>query len=679
MPNTGSSTRFRYVPLTDAAGNPQVLNFAGIKTFRMTALGGFDSGRQHGGDDNGSLQPTYFLFLPTTNAVTQAPWIAFASPSANATDVSIQPTAQLTILNRATAVSLGSIQLRFDGVNVTSSATITNTTTEGPGAAITYSPPGFLQPNSTHTLSLVFSDGSTTQSNQWSFTTANVPVIPPSFRLASGPTTNFSLQVAKAPNSPYANAADDHFPDSSWRAERQLANQFIQPSTLAPYTNEAANTSTNFGYYAEPLVVNYQTCGNSSGFFPYDTNFPGINPAVFCPGAAEHFAVAATIKLSLSAGLYRMGVRSDDGFKVTVSTNDVTVWTNAPRGEIQLGIFDGARGNNENTFDFVVASNGVYNFRLLYEQGGADAACEWYWVDPKTGVRRLINQPPIAASLAAPPGSGSDAGWNIQIHQARTDAPGADFPNTSARAEQQLANQIIDANTGQPYVNLAASQLTNLGLYTDPGTINYEQNASFAGFFGGDKPFPGIPPAYAPFVAMSATAFLDLPAGNYGFGVRSDDGFKLDTGPALGSTNITLGIYEGGRGSDETTFSVVVGTRGLYPVRLLYYQGVGGGDVEFYSFDPTTGARILVNDPANTNSIKAYRVAGYRMLNTRVTGSSITFDVPTLPGKSITVEFKSALGNTNWVPLSPTITGDGTIKTVSQRFLSSKGELSSGA
>ncbi len=290
-------------------------------------------------------------------------------------------------------------------------------------------------------------------------------------------------------------------------------------------------------------MINYQTCANNSGFFANDTNFPGIDPNAFCPGAAEHFALAASIKLSLASGLYRMGVRSDDGFKVTVTTNDVTVWTNAPQTEIQLGVFDGSRGNVESAFDFLVASNGVYNFRLLYEQGGGDAACEWYWVDVKTGARRLINQPPIPAGFAAPPGSGSDAGWNMQIHQARSDAPGIDFPNTSARAEQQLANQIIDGSTGLPYVNLAANQPNNLGLYIEPGTINYEQGGNFAGFFAGDKPFPGIPPSYAPFVAMAATAFLDLPAGTYGFGVRSDDGFKLDTGPALGSTNLTLGIY----------------------------------------------------------------------------------------------------------------------------------------
>jgi hypothetical protein len=236
-----------------------------------------------------------------------------------------------------------------------------------------------------------------------------------------------------------------------------------------------------------------------------------------------------------------------------------------------------------------------------------------------------------------------------------------------------LANQIIDGSTGQPYLNLAANQPNNAGRYVESGTINYDQHGAPAGFFAADKPFPGIPPADAPWVAMAATAFLDLPAGNYGFGVRSDDGFKLDTGPALGSTNLTLGIFEGGRGSDETTFSIVVGTRGLYPVRLLYYQGVGGADVEFYSFDPVTGARILVNDPANPSSIKAYRVAGYRMLNTRTVGNSITFDVPTLPGKNITVEFKSDLGNANWVPLSPAIVGDGTIKTVSFPVTGAKG------
>ena len=47
--------------------------------------------------------------------------------------------------NRGTAVSCpGSIQLRFDGVNVTGSATISCTTSEGAGATVTYQPPSIL-------------------------------------------------------------------------------------------------------------------------------------------------------------------------------------------------------------------------------------------------------------------------------------------------------------------------------------------------------------------------------------------------------------------------------------------------------------------------------------------------------------------------------------------------------
>src|SRR5437867_13391267 len=34
LPNTGSSSRFRYVPLTDGAGNIQTLNLAGVRTLR---------------------------------------------------------------------------------------------------------------------------------------------------------------------------------------------------------------------------------------------------------------------------------------------------------------------------------------------------------------------------------------------------------------------------------------------------------------------------------------------------------------------------------------------------------------------------------------------------------------------------------------------------------------------
>jgi hypothetical protein len=383
VPNTGSSTRYRYVPLSDAAGNPLVLGLSGVKSFRLTPTGGFDSERLHGGDDNGSLQPNYILFVPTTTTPPSLPWLASAAPSSGATGVTLQPTIQLIILNRTTHVNTGSIVLRVNGVNVTGSSTISGTTSEGNGATITYTPAAFFQPNTTNTISLSFADDAGTpnvQSNQWSFVTANAPVIPAYFAVGGGPGTNFSIQMAKAPNG----SDKASFPDSTYRAERQLANQLIDPTTGQPYGNECANNGP-FGFYTETNAINYEEAGNATGYFGGDTTFPGLDPnsVGYNGGIPEFFAMAATIKLYLSAGHYRMGVASDDGFKVTVGTN-------TPPTDLLLGRYEGGRGPFETAFDFVVAAAGTYTFRLVYEQGQGGASVEWYWIDVNTGNRTLV-------------------------------------------------------------------------------------------------------------------------------------------------------------------------------------------------------------------------------------------------------------------------------------------------
>src|SRR6185436_12328541 len=115
---------------------------------------------------------------------TLRPFIAYASPAGGTVLFDPEGTIQIQILNRDTAVAAGT-QLRFDGNNVTSSATITGTTVNGPGATITYRPPGFLLPNSVHSLNVVFSDGVVSQTNQWNFTVLNMPTLLPSDREAT--------------------------------------------------------------------------------------------------------------------------------------------------------------------------------------------------------------------------------------------------------------------------------------------------------------------------------------------------------------------------------------------------------------------------------------------------------------------------------------------------------------
>src|SRR5207249_9946000 len=110
VPNTGSSSRFRYVPLTDGAGNIQTLSLAGVRTLRLTAL----EASQKNVIDVGDLQLNYMLFVPA-GAPSTGPFIAYASPAAGTVLFDPEGTAQISIVNRGTSVNAGSIQIKFDG------------------------------------------------------------------------------------------------------------------------------------------------------------------------------------------------------------------------------------------------------------------------------------------------------------------------------------------------------------------------------------------------------------------------------------------------------------------------------------------------------------------------------------------------------------------------------------
>ncbi|MBI3849210.1 MAG: hypothetical protein HY298_02805 [Verrucomicrobia bacterium] len=406
VPNSGGATRFRYVPLTDEAGNPQVLNLSGLKTLRLTA-NQVRTGVTPTDDPVSDLQLNWILFVPTNGAASSQPYIASAVPSANSDNSGPTPNVNVVILDRATSVNTNSIVLRLDGVNVTSLATITGTTTEGAGATISYSPSGFMLPGSVHTLGVVFSDGSTTQSNQWNFTIEpNTALLTPSDAVGGSPDTNFFLLVNKAQNGsdPTACPVQGPFDNLIPRAEQQLAGQLINSDAASPYANEAAGT--NGGFYTEPESINFQQCGVDdasklfhSGIKPY----PGIpladtnNGTYECgvSGDPDHFAIAATIKLQLAAGAYRMGVNADDHFKVTAGGAG---GTNVFLAQ-SINSLPGTRGDGQ--FEFVVQSSGVYNFRLVQEEGGGGAFVEWYWVNQSTGVRTLVTPPPPIQLLSA--------------------------------------------------------------------------------------------------------------------------------------------------------------------------------------------------------------------------------------------------------------------------------------
>lgn len=218
----------------------------------------------------------------------------------------------------------------------------------------------------------------------------------------------------------------------------------------------------------------------------------------------------------------------------------------------------------------------------------------------------------LPASFAYPTSAAvaSSSGMKVRIVQA-TSSP--TLPNTSDRAEQQLAGTLIDPLTGEPFLNEAIPSTDNpdgaynmefLNLSVESGLALERGNFRDPEF--PDQPFPGL--AHNNNIAVEVLAYLELQPGRYYMGVNSDDGFVVYAGPnARDLFAMDLGRYDGGRGSADSIFQFLVTEAGLYPFRLVYYQGDGGGNLEWFTMNPLTGEKILINDPVNPNAVNAYR------------------------------------------------------------------------
>src|SRR5213075_2748349 len=111
--------------------------------------------------------------------------------------------------------------------------------------------------------------------------------------------------------------------------------------------------------------------------------------------------------------------------------------------------------------------------------------------------------------------------------------------------------------------------------------------------------------------AAEVLTFVQFPTGAtfYTMAVNSDDGFRVSVGqnPKDAFQSLTLGVFEGGRGASDTTFKIYVPTAGIYPVRLIWEDGGGGANCEWFTIQPDK-TKILINDPSptNTTGIKAF-------------------------------------------------------------------------
>ena len=215
----------------------------------------------------------------------------------------------------------------------------------------------------------------------------------------------------------------------------------------------------------------------------------------------------------------------------------------------------------------------------------------------------------LPASLAMPVASGQLPGFDVRIVQAPI-APG--LSNDIARANAQLAGVLTISN---------AVVVTEAFGSDMPSVINYNLTTANAGNFTNKTvfPIPGLDPVAGNInnLALEAVAYLQLNRGNYWMGVNSDDGFVVTAGVTPADTNLVLGSANLGKGASDVMFNVLVETNGIYPFRLVYFQGGSAASVEWFTRDPLTDQRTLIN--AANSTVKAFRVC------TNLTGPAISF------------------------------------------------------
>lgn len=266
-------------------------------------------------------------------------------------------------------------------------------------------------------------------------------------------------------------------------------------------------------------------------------------------------------------------------------------------------------------------------------------------------------QTPIPASFSAPEGTIDldESGFLVSVHQLEEGIQ-RDPRHDIDTVELQLAGNLLDGD-GVPFFNDAdledpdyqandegqfiVAGVINFGDDTDPliGTIGDDGN------FAPDEKYPGIPgfgngDGKDDF-AIEVLSFLELKAGLNRLGVNSADGFRFTIGVGTNTRDAFAvqpegAVFEGNRGAANSEFELMVESDGIYPVRLIHWDGGGVSSIELYSVHPAEagGERILVNDSSNANAVKAYRTAtGNTPTATSVLprpGSDGSFPRPTL-------------------------------------------------
>ena len=351
------------------------------------SAGHFGFGARTGGSDDNQ----WIDNLSLTTYTNQPAFVDYYYPYGRA--VRADAPLEIVLTDYVTAVDTNTLVLKLNGTTVVP----TVVTQAPPQTMIYYYPPptALYAGGSSNTVTLTYADNANptpgTTTFTYGFTAATYGTLTnPAAPALVSPNPGFNLRISQI---------DANLGPTLQRAESQLANLLIDPSTGLPFANQATVAS-----FAEPAVINYSTQGGQGDFATEPANsIPGLPGALpdTTPTGDTNAAMEVVTYLYLPVGLHTLGVNSSDGFRLSLGASP-DIFTPAAMA------YDGVRAAADNTISFAVTNAGYYPFRLLYFVGGLELvnpttdnpSLEFFSVDA-LGNKTLINDTTAPAYVAA--------------------------------------------------------------------------------------------------------------------------------------------------------------------------------------------------------------------------------------------------------------------------------------
>jgi hypothetical protein len=294
-----------------------------------------------------------------------------------------------------------------------------------------------------------------------------------------------------------------------------------------------------------------------------------------------------TIQFYMDGALLTSGVNITSGVVKTLYDHDPITWEGATVTYSNGVVYaDGSWHTNKVVFQ---DNQSIYHTN------------SWWWQTATPSIS-------LYASNSLPIGSLSQRGFDARLVESLSTSSDpaiyTNYANINANAANSAWFTVLQDGLSSAFAVLSYQyqvsysatnivQLVDFNRYTD--TINGIAVTNFPGLClpAGD--------AHVNSYAVDVQAYLQLSAGVHRFHVNSDDAVGIYSGTNPNDTSAVLYSYNSVANAD---FDFYVPTDGLYPIRIVMEEGMGGAYLNLYSVDLQTGAKSVVN--ADNSDVKAF-------------------------------------------------------------------------